>query len=308
MRAKIAMIIPYFGEWPEWIDLFLYSCSKNPQVDFWFFTDCRLPATIYRNTIFRMTSFEAYCERVSRVLDIDFHPASPYKLCDLKAFYGVVHADDLTGYDYWAFGDNDLIWGNLDIIINPRNLKKYDLITAHSYHIAGHFTVIRKESKYTRLCLKVPDWKTLLLDTKNYALDEGLWSNMVYPELKQVRRLYRFLFKPIFRMHFFRYLALMNPLFCNRFTHRSFVEYYTSPNPALGQQWEYRLNENKIFRYDGLELPYLHFLFFKRNIYSDSEYYWKPDFYQLPTDWKKEVKRSIYVSVEGIILKDINSN
>ena len=36
MQAKIAMIVPYFGKWPEWMDLYLYSCSKNPQVDFLF--------------------------------------------------------------------------------------------------------------------------------------------------------------------------------------------------------------------------------------------------------------------------------
>lgn len=51
MQAKIAMIVPYFGKWPEWMDLYLYSCSKNPQVDFLFFTDCLMPATVYPNTL-----------------------------------------------------------------------------------------------------------------------------------------------------------------------------------------------------------------------------------------------------------------
>lgn len=51
MQAKIAMIVPYFGKWPEWMDLYLYSCSKNPQVDFLFFTDCLVPATVYPNTL-----------------------------------------------------------------------------------------------------------------------------------------------------------------------------------------------------------------------------------------------------------------
>ena len=87
---------------------------------------------------------------------------------------------------------------------------------------------------------------------------------MVYPEIKLVRRLYRYVFKPIFRLHYFKYLALINRLFCNRFTRRSFVEYYTSPNPTLGQYWEYDFDKNKVYRYDGLELPYLHFLFFKK--------------------------------------------
>ena len=74
MQAKIAMIVPYFGKWPEWMDLYLYSCSKNPQVDFLFFTDCLMPATVYPNTLFTTLSFETYCKHVSRVLHVDFRP------------------------------------------------------------------------------------------------------------------------------------------------------------------------------------------------------------------------------------------
>lgn len=300
MQAKIAMIVPYFGKWPEWMDLYLYSCSKNPQVDFLFFTDCLVPATVYPNTLFITLSFEAYCKHVSRVLHVDFRPTQAYKLCDLKAFYGLVHAEDLREYDYWAFGDNDLIFGNLNMITNIRNLKKYDLLTTHSYHIAGHFTVIRKDSKFTKLCLKIPDWQSLLLDEKNYAIDEGIWSALVYPELKQVRRFHQYFIYPIFRMDFFKYLAVANRLFCNRFTRRSFVEHYTTPNPILSQRWEYNLEKNKVYRYDGLELPYLHFLFFKKNIYDDSEYYWKSGFYQLPANWQKQDGGNVYISVDGI--------
>ena len=45
LRYKIAIFIPYFGKFPEWIDLFLYSCSQNAklseeiEVDWLIFTD-----------------------------------------------------------------------------------------------------------------------------------------------------------------------------------------------------------------------------------------------------------------------------
>lgn len=45
LRYKIAIIIPYFGKFPEWIDLFLYSYSQNAklseeiEVDWLIFTD-----------------------------------------------------------------------------------------------------------------------------------------------------------------------------------------------------------------------------------------------------------------------------
>ena len=37
---KIAMIIPYFGKFPEWINMYLYSCSYQKLIDFHYFTDC----------------------------------------------------------------------------------------------------------------------------------------------------------------------------------------------------------------------------------------------------------------------------
>lgn len=29
MKNKIAIIVPYFGRFQEWFDMYLYSCSKN---------------------------------------------------------------------------------------------------------------------------------------------------------------------------------------------------------------------------------------------------------------------------------------
>lgn len=300
MRAKIAMIIPYFGKWPEWMDLYLYSCGKNPQVDFLFYTDCPLPSTDYPNTHFTWITFQDYCTKVSKALNINFRPIQAYKLCDVKAFYGIIHADDIQEYDYWAFGDIDLIWGNLNLIVNEKNLRKYDLLTTHCYHVGGHFTVIRKNSKYTFLCFRIPNWQSLLLDTKNHAIDEGVWSSMVYPELKQVRQIYSYIVKPLFNTHLFKYLAVANKLFCNRFTRRSFVEYYTTPVPNVNDVWEYIPAENRIIRYDELELPYLHFLFFKKNIYKETENYWRDGFYKLSRTWMTDENTIITISLDGI--------
>ena len=32
MKHKIAILIPYFGEWPAWIDFFVESCRWDPVV------------------------------------------------------------------------------------------------------------------------------------------------------------------------------------------------------------------------------------------------------------------------------------
>jgi hypothetical protein len=60
-KNKIAIIIPYFGKWPEWIELYFYSCSKNECIDWYFFTDCEGIKTQYPNVHFEKMFFSDYC-------------------------------------------------------------------------------------------------------------------------------------------------------------------------------------------------------------------------------------------------------
>lgn len=42
-----------------------------------------------------------------------------------------------------------------------------------------------------------------------------------------------------------------------------FKEYYTSPEPKVGEKWLYDIGSGAILDPSDRELPYLHFLFFK---------------------------------------------
>ncbi len=188
---KVALIIPYFGKWPEWINLYLFSCSRQKNIDFLFYTDCEIPEKTYYNTVFKQMTFDEYCKFVSRRLGITFCPSNAYKLCDLKAFYGVVHEDDIRDYEWWGFGDIDLIYGDLSLLLNEHNMKRNDVLTTHVDRIAGHFTVIRKESAYTRLCFKIPDWKEMLCEDRNRGMDERWFTSVAMPlQYKLAKKIY----------------------------------------------------------------------------------------------------------------------
>lgn len=141
---KTAIIIPYYGKWPEWMDLYLYSCSKNPQLDFLIITDIETPHKVYSNTHFIYMTFEECCNRISQTLHVKFRPNDPYSFCACKPFYGIVFEHELVEYDWWGFGDIDLVYGDTSLLVNEKNLNKYDFITAHSDRFAGHFTIMRK--------------------------------------------------------------------------------------------------------------------------------------------------------------------
>lgn len=302
---RVAIIIPYFGKFPVWFELYLYSCSKNPQVDFIFFTDCELPQRVYDNTIFYKTDFESYCKRVSDCLSIDFRPKTPYKLCDLKPFYGIIHQIELEPYDFWGFGDIDLIYGDLSIIVNEKNLKIYDFITTHSDRIAGHFTIMKKDTHYTKDVLRISNWKERLIDEKHYALDEVDYAHqVVYPELKWVARFYHYIVEH-FGINKNIFFSFANNLFCNKWTKRLFKEYYTTPLPGFSDKWFYNLQTNTIKKSQGGGIPYLHFLFFKRNIYLKFDGQWDGDYYFL-NDFseRKNMFDGISISLNGIMFQD----
>lgn len=281
-RNEIVLIIPYFGSWPDWFGLYLLSCSNQRNIDFVFYTDCKVPSEIYANTIFVNIPFVEYCKRVSQILNIDFRPADPYKLCDLKPFLGVVHKELVSKYKFWGFGDVDVVYGNLQMIVNTANLSKYDLITTHTNRVAGHFTIMRSNSRYTENCLSIRNYAEKLLDREHLSIDEDDWALVVYPELKWLRRLYRYILEPVgVSMRLF-YEVILDKIINNRLTRRSFVEYGTTPLPREGEAWCYYLENGKVISPYGVELPYLHFLFFKKCRYKRLENYWKQGFYQVP--------------------------
>lgn len=285
---KIAIIIPYFGKFPEWINLFLYSCSLNHRIDnevfidWLIFTDNVPIKGLYPNTRFFYLSFKDYCDRVSSSLCIDFHPSTPYKFCDLKPFYGVIHRKELQDYSHWGFGDLDLCYGNLSLVVNKDKLRKYSLITTHADRIAGHFTIIKKNSIYTNLCLKISFWKMKLLDEKVLGLDEMDFTNLVRPTMINWLRIYRYIVKPL-GLGVYEFMKYPNII--HNWYSKSFIEEFnTSPLPKIGERWVWDVRNNHILNPWGKEIPYLHFLFFKKTPFWNTPDYWKSGFYCLPQD------------------------
>ena len=58
-------------------------------------------------------SFSEFSAFVSDRLHINFQPEGPYKCCDIKPVMGYLLEDQIKVYDFWGFGDLDVIYGNL---------------------------------------------------------------------------------------------------------------------------------------------------------------------------------------------------
>lgn len=293
MKNNIAILIPYFGKWPEWIDLYFKSCSFNSTIDWFFFTDCEIPVNCSPNLYFYKMSFADYCKEVSEKLGIDFYPESPYKLCGLRPFYASLHKDLIKDYDFWGFGDVDVVWGDLKKFYTNELLQRYDVFSTHADRLSGHLTIIRNTNHYTNLCFKIKDWQQKLVSIDFISLDEQDFSWLIYPQARFISRFYGKVVRKLFNwrdawvLYYSFIMPVYNWLMFTKTRKLYFKEQHTTPilgNDGLTfkhdtDKWYYR-NGEIINSKTNQEYIYLHFMIYKKNGFR-SDYFWKYKFYNI---------------------------
>lgn len=139
---RIAFIIPYFGQFNDYFPLWLQSCKHNKAIaDFYVFTDIKCPMSIPENVKFIPITFDILKEKIQTLYDFPISLNQPYDFCDFKPAYGDIFHEYITEYSHWAFGDNDLIWGDWETML-PLNWKSYERIGKF-----GHLTIIQNSEK-----------------------------------------------------------------------------------------------------------------------------------------------------------------
>ncbi len=179
-QHRIALVLPYFGKWPDWFPAFLITCEWNPGVDWHLFSDCGKPETLPPNVYYHPSSLGEIAALASEHLGFPVHLQRAYKLCDLKPAYGMMFRELLKDYDFWGHCDPDILWGSIRKFMTPRRLKHYDILSSRKHALAGHFCIYRNEERINRLCLETPDWERMLNDNeKSYMLDEAFFSRLI---------------------------------------------------------------------------------------------------------------------------------
>lgn len=148
---KIALILSYFGSFPNYFSLWLHSAGMNDTIDFYVLTDNKDTFPHAENIHFVSCTLSGLQEHFSRFLGYNVALDTPYKLCDYKPALGLMFADILKNYDFWGYCDPDIIWGNLRNFITDEVLETHDKIFE-----LGHLTIFRNTERINKLFL---DWK-----------------------------------------------------------------------------------------------------------------------------------------------------
>ena len=192
---KICAILPYYGEFHPFFNLFLHSVGRNRNIlDLLLVTDEPVAFDVPGNVKLLYLSKEELSGKVSKCIKewfgVEVSSCFPekagsrtgmYKLCDYRIFYQDLFKEFLNKYEYWGFVDADTVLGDIKNLLF--DLDHYDVV-GHK----GHMCFLRNNETYKKIMLDFNYWGDLkgypqrehgkaLLQitdiTKNHIFDEG---------------------------------------------------------------------------------------------------------------------------------------
>lgn len=169
---RIAVVIPYFGKLPNYFEAWLISAQNNTSIDFLIFTDdadikkYKLAANIKVELI----SFQKFRDYFQNSLNFKIFLQYPYKICDYRPMYGISLKKFLGEYDFWGFGDFDMILGDVRSYITDAVLNSYDRI--YNY---GALSLIKNTSEMNTLFKQKNNYKDCLSYNYVYRTNFSLY-------------------------------------------------------------------------------------------------------------------------------------
>jgi hypothetical protein len=124
------MIVPYFGPFPEWMDIWLadFMRTMRPQ-GYSLLLDTDLPA---------------FKDRVKDKLGIDFPGVrGGAKAWDYRGSLGALYEEEIKGFDFWGHCDFDVVWGQINKWASDQILSELDVYSSHDEYVCGCFSLYR---------------------------------------------------------------------------------------------------------------------------------------------------------------------
>ena len=176
-RPSIAIVNTFFGPPPAWLPAFFRSCQGNPDVRWLIYADFDVPTPA--NVTIRPLTLDEFNERASAAVGtaITIERSRIRKICDFKPVYGLMFADDLREYDWWAFSDLDVVWGDIRRFVTDDLLNAHIVVSPRQRKLGGHGTFVRNTEATNRLFTIVPDVLAILTNPLCLRLDENILTH-----------------------------------------------------------------------------------------------------------------------------------
>ena len=171
---KAAIIIPWYGKLPPYLGIYLKSL-EGKQVDVLWVSDLEVgdhPDNFKTVTL----AFEELIALTQKKLEAPISVARPLRLSDFKPMYGKIFEDYIGQYEYWGWGDCDLVYGEKfnDFLGRVLCRSEYDIISMHKAYLSGPFCLCRNTSRLRELFHDARNWMEMCAhaDVTRFLFDE----------------------------------------------------------------------------------------------------------------------------------------
>ncbi|TVP75358.1 MAG: hypothetical protein EA353_14090 [Puniceicoccaceae bacterium] len=111
-------------------------------------------------------------------LRLDGNFVEPYKLNDFKPAYGLLFEEYIAGYDYFGWGDIDVIFGRVDHFLKDL-LGKWEVLSFSEFLPSNHFLLLRNTHRNRSLFQQIENYRTLLQSPDHQAMDDVAFSSVL---------------------------------------------------------------------------------------------------------------------------------
>lgn len=170
--SSACIVIPYFGTWPTYFRTFLKTFEYNTDFSILFFTDLEPPVNAPANVNFYKISLAEIRYRLDAIVGFETAINSPYKLCDVRPAYGLIFDEYLTGFDFWGWGDIDVIYGDGSHSDISSCFKQFDIVSFRERWLSGSLCFIRNNTFCKNLFLRTNELKRILSSEEYMGFDE----------------------------------------------------------------------------------------------------------------------------------------
>jgi hypothetical protein len=138
-------IVPYFGDYPEWMDSWMQNTKRMRHFGYDFLFD---------------TDEADFKRRVKRTLGIDCPPMTGTgRVWNFRPALGVLYEEEIRDFDFWGICDFDCVFGRVEQWVTDDFLADLDIHSNHHSYICGPWTLFRNTPLVNNLFRHTDEWK-----------------------------------------------------------------------------------------------------------------------------------------------------
>ena len=171
--GKVKVLMPFFGGFPDWFWLYLTTCRHNPCVEWHFFSEQAPQEERPPNVHHTCLTVPEFNELARQKLGVAVNFERAFKVCDFRPAFGVIFDDFLKDYDYWAWGDADLFFGDLQEGLSRIKFAERDIVSVRSEFLSGELTFLKNSEQVNQLYRHSRDWKKIFESKLGHDFEEA---------------------------------------------------------------------------------------------------------------------------------------